>query len=135
MTNEELIREAEKVLKPYKSEDGRLHADVGAAILDTDGSLYTGVCVDTPSWGLCAERSAIAAMVTSGNYRIDKVVAVWRNDQTEKLHVLPPCGHCREFMRSLNQDNLDTDIILGKDDVKKLKDLIPYSEWPEPLGN
>ncbi|MEX0917180.1 MAG: cytidine deaminase [Candidatus Paceibacterota bacterium] len=133
MTNEELIREAEKVLKPYKSEDGRLHADVGAAILDKEGNLYTGVCVDTASWGLCAERSAIAAMVTNGNYKLDKVVAVWKDDKTNQLHVLPPCGHCREFMRSLDQENLEADIILGKTDIKKLKDLIPYNEWPGPL--
>lgn len=133
MTNDELIKEAEKVLAPHTPIDGRLHADVGAAILDRDGNVYTGVCVDTPGWGLCAERSAIAAMVTKGNYKLEKVVSVWRDKNTGKLHVLPPCGICREFMRSLDQENLEADIILGRDDVKKLKDLIPYYEWPEPL--
>lgn len=133
MTNEDLVNEAEKVLKPHKSEDGRFHADVGAAILDKDGNLYTGVCIDTPSWGLCAERNAIAAMVTNGNYKIDKVVAVWKDDKTNKLYILPPCGHCREFMRNLDQDNLDAEIILSKTDVKKLRDLLPYNEWPDPL--
>ncbi len=133
MTNDELIKAAEKVLAPYTSKDGRLHADVGAAILDKDGNIYTGVCIDTPGWGLCAERSAIAAMVTKGNYKLEKVVSVWRDENTGKLHVLPPCGICREFMRSLDQENLEADIILGRDDVKKLKDLIPYYEWPEPL--
>jgi cytidine deaminase len=133
MTIDELIKEAAKVLKPYKSKDGRLHADVGAAVLDKEGNVYTGVCVDTSGWGLCAERSAIAAMVTNGNYKVDKVVAVWRDDNTDKLHVLPPCGICREFMRNLDEANLEADVILGKTDVKKLRDLIPYHEWPEPL--
>ncbi len=72
-------------------------------------------------------------MVTNGNYKVDKVVAVWRDDNTDKLHVLPPCGICREFMRNLDEANLEADVILGKTDVKKLRDLIPYHEWPEPL--
>ncbi len=132
MTNDELILEADKVLNPITKE-GRLHGDVGAAVLSKDGKVYTGVCVDTPSWGLCAERSAFAAMITSGEYAFDKVVAVWRDDKTGKLHVLPPCGVCREFMRQIDQGNLESEVILGRNDVRKLKDLIPYYEWPRPI--
>ena len=133
MTNEELISEAEKILNPHKTEDGRLHADVGAALISRKGKLYVGTCVDTPSWGLCAERSAIAAMITAGEYEIDKIVGVWRDEKTEKLYVLPPCGICREFMRQIDRANLDTDIVLGKHSTRKLKDLIPFNKWPEPL--
>lgn len=35
------------------------------------------------------EQVAIAAMVTAGEYRIAKIVAVWRDDQG-RLYVLPP---------------------------------------------
>jgi cytidine deaminase len=133
MTNEELIQTAEKVLNPL-NKDGRLHGDVGAAVLGKNGKVYTGVCVDTPSWGLCAERSAFAAMITDGEYKFDKVVAVWKDDKTGKLHALPPCGVCREFMRQIDQGNLESEVILGKTEVKKLKELIPYYEWPVPLG-
>lgn len=132
MTNDELILEAEKVLNPI-TKDGRLHGDVGAAVLGKNGKVYTGICVDTASWGLCAERSAFAAMITNGEYNFEKVVAVWKDDKTGKLHVLPPCGVCREFMRQIDQTNLDSEVILGRNDVKKLKDLIPYYEWPQPL--
>jgi len=86
-----------------------------------------------PAGGLCAERSALAAMVTDGCYQIDKVLAVWRDEKTGKLHVLPPCGICRNFMRELDESNLEADVILGKEDIKKLKDLIPHYEWPEAL--
>jgi len=72
-------------------------------------------------------------MVTDGCYEIDKVVAVWRDNKSGKLHVLPPCGICRSFMRELDEKNLEAYVILGKGDIKKLKDLIPYHEWPEPL--
>jgi len=133
MTNEDLIQNAQKVLKPYKSDDGRLHADVGATVLGKNGKIYSGVCVDTASWGLCAERSALAAMITDGEYKIDRLVAVWKDEKTDKLHVLPPCGICREFMRQIDQRNLEADVILGKDKTKKLKELIPNYEWPEPL--
>ena len=128
-----LIDMAAEKLRPYKADDGRLHGDVAASVLSKNGKSYVGVCVDTPGWGLCAERSALAAMITDGCYQIDTVVAVWRDEKTGKLHVLPPCGTCRDFMRNIDRSNLEANVILGKEDIKKLKDLIPYHEWPKPL--
>jgi cytidine deaminase len=117
--------------------NGRLHGDVGAALVSEEGAIFVGVCVDTAGWGLCAERSAIAAMITAGEYRIRAIVAVWREDATidpdGKLVVLPPCGYCRQFMRDISDENLETDVILGRDKIVKLKDLLPYHQWPEPL--
>lgn len=133
MKTMQLIETAAAKLRPHKTEDGRLHGDVAAALLSKDGKTYTGVCVDTPGWGLCAERSAIAAMVTDGCYQIESIVAVWHDEKTGRLHVLPPCGTCRDFMRNIDKQNLETDVVLGKNDIQKLKDLIPYHEWQEPL--
>jgi len=134
MTNEELIERAARVLKPHTTADGRLFADVGATLLTDKGNAYSGVCIDTGSGtGFCAEHSAIAAMVTSGEYRITKIVAVWRDNGNGKLYVLPPCGRCREFIRQIDEANLETEVILAKDKTVKLKDLLPYHEWPEPL--
>ena len=132
MTPLELIHKASDKLRPYTS-SGRLHADVAAAVLSTNGKVYYGVCVDTPGWGLCAERSALAAMITDGVYIFSSIVAVWRDDKTGKLHVLPPCGICRDFMQAIDKANLEASIILGKEELKPLKDLIPYHQWPEPL--
>ena len=132
-TNDELIQKAESVLKPYTSADGRLHGDVGAAVLSEQGNVFVGVCVDTTGWGLCAERSALAAMITAGEYKFQKVVAVWKDDKTGKLHVLPPCGICREFMRRIDESNLESAVILGRSEEMKLKELVPRHEWPEPL--
>jgi len=102
--NAALIEIAAAVLNPIQVQ-GRLFADVGAAVVSATGDVFTGVCVDTAGWGLCAERSALAAMITAGQYKIAKVVAVWRDDGTGKLHVLPPCGICREFMRAIDETN------------------------------
>jgi cytidine deaminase len=79
--------------------------------------------------------SAIVAMITAGEYRIETIVAVWQEDKTidpnGKLYVVSPCGYCRQFMRDLHEDNLETNIILSRDKVVKLKDLLPYYNWSE----
>jgi len=134
MTNEELILSAASVLRPRATTDGRLMGDVGAILLTDNGNLYSGVCIDTGSGaGFCAEHSAIAAMVTSGEYRIAKIVAVWRNERDGKLYILPPYGRCREFIRQIDEANLETEVVLGKGKTLMLKELLPYHEWPEPL--
>ena len=134
MTNDELITHAANVLNPHTTSDGRLFGDVAATLLTDAGNAYSGVCIDTASGtGFCAEHSAIAAMVTAGEYRIAKIVAVWRDDRDGTLHVLPPCGRCREFIRQIDPANLDTEVVLGKDKALRLKDLLPYHEWPDPI--
>lgn len=128
ITNERLIKEAESVVKPTKIGD-YLVGDVGCALVTDQGNIFRGVCIDTCSgMGFCAEHSAIAAMVTAGEFKIRKLVGVWKDDKGV-THVLPPCGRCREFIRQVHKENLETDIILGKDKVVKLKELLPYHDW------
>jgi cytidine deaminase len=133
MTNDELIEEAARKLNPVTGPDGRLFGDVAAALVSEKGDLYTGVCIDTASWGICAERSAIATMATAGEYRIRRIVAVWRDERDGRLSVLPPCGVRREFMRRIDEANLDTEVVLGRDTAASLRDLLPHHAWPEPL--
>jgi cytidine deaminase len=136
MTNEELIAHAAGVLKPHTTVDGRWLGDVAATLLTDRGNVYSGVCIDTGSGtGFCAEHAAIAAMVTAGEYRIARIVAVWREEQTGMLSVLPPCGRCREFIRQIDPANLDTEVVLGINTVRPLKELLPFHAWPEPLPN
>lgn len=49
------------------------------------------------------------------------------------MHVLPPCGRCREFIRQIDPANLDTEVILGRNRTTPLRDLLPETGWPEPL--
>ena len=94
------------------------------------GNRYVGVCIDTGSGtGFCAEHSAIAAMVTAGELEISSIVAVWKNKAGATV-VVPPCGRCREFIRQISPANLDTDVVLGRDNVVKLRELLPFHEWP-----
>lgn len=70
---------------------------VSAAVLSAKGNIYTGVCIDTAcSLGMCAERNAIANMITNGENTICRMIAVDRSGQA-----VPPCGACREFMAQL----------------------------------
>ena len=96
---------------------------VAAAILTKKGNIYVGVCIDTASTlGMCAERNAIANMITNGESKIDKVVAVMPDGK-----VGPPCGACREYMMQLDKDSGNIEILLDLETEKtvKLKELIP----------
>src|SRR5215831_2031284 len=78
---ETLIKRAAAVANPRQVGD-RLVGDVGCALVTDQGNIYVGVCLDTASGtGFCAEASAIAAMVTAGEFRISQIVAVWKDEQ------------------------------------------------------
>ena len=84
---------------------------VAAAILTVSGNVYVGVCIDTcSSLGMCAERAAIASMLTHGESRIRRVVAVMSNGK-----VGSPCGACREFMMQLDKNSSNIEILLDTD--------------------
>ncbi len=98
---------------------------VAAAILTKAGNIYTGVCIDTAcSLGMCAERNAIANMITNRESQIEKVVAVMPDGQ-----VGSPCGACRELMMQLDPGSGEIEILLDLETEKtvKLKELVP--DW------
>jgi cytidine deaminase len=132
-SNTDLINTAQGVLNPH-AVGGRLFGNVASVLITATGNRFSGVCIDTGSGtGFCAEASAITAMVTAGEYRIATIVAVWRDDDG-LLYVLPPCGRCREFIRQVDQANLDTEVILGQDRSALVRELLPAHDWPEPLA-
>lgn len=129
ISHDVLIASAAAVLNPHAVDDRRF-GDVGSTLVTKAGNHYSGVCIDTSSGtGFCAEHAAIAAMVTAGEYEIAKIVAVWRDDQGV-LHVVPPCGRCREFIRQIDPANLDTEVVLSHTSSARLRDLLPHSSWP-----
>ncbi len=98
---------------------------VSAALLTTKGTIYVGVCVDTAcSLGMCAERNAIANMITNGESQIAKIVAVMPDGKAGM-----PCGACREFMMQLDKDAGEIEILCDYETKKsvKLNALIP--DW------
>jgi cytidine deaminase len=98
---------------------------VAAAILTKSGNVYVGICIDTAcSLGMCAERNAIANMLTNGENEIEKVVAVMPDGK-----VGLPCGACRELMMQLSENSGEIEILTDYENHKtvRLKDLM--SEW------
>lgn len=128
VSNQALIEKAKSVVNSRKVGPSMV-GDVGSALVTYKGNIYLGVCMDIQSGiGFCAEHSAIAAMVTAGEFRIEKIVAVWLNEQRETF-ILSPCGRCREFIRQIHQDNIATKIIMDTDKVLTLAELLPYHDW------
>ena len=124
MDFDELYGHAKSVLNPRRLSREAEAGGVGAAVLSESGRVYTGVCIDTSSsMGFCAEHAAAAAMITAGENRVLKMVAVnWDGA------ILPPCGRCREFISQLHEENLNTQVLVARETVLTLRELLPF-DW------
>jgi cytidine deaminase len=98
--------------------------EVGAAILATDGRIFTGCNIENSTYGLtmCAERVAIFKAVSEGATEFLKVAIV-----ADHLRITPPCGCCRQMIWEFSTD--ETEVILANlgGDVQNfdIKDLFP----------
>jgi len=81
---------AEKAYAPYS------RFRVGAALLCSDGTVFTGVNVENRSYGLsnCAERTAIFTAVASGRRDFRALALTCIDAQTP----VSPCGACRQVI-------------------------------------
>ena len=124
MTFDELYTRAKAVLNPRRLSPEAEAGGVGAALLSNSGAVYVGVCIDTAcSMGFCAEHAAAAAMITAGEHRVLKMVAVnWDGA------ILPPCGRCREFISQLHEDNLAAEVLVAEGVIVPLHTLLPH-DW------
>lgn len=107
---------------------------VGAALLCTDGTVFTGTNVENASYGLtnCAERSAVFSAVSSG-YRDYAAIAVYSPDSTEPV---PPCGACRQVLSEFVGD--DFPVYYGGSDGEirsaRFSKIFPESGLPDLIG-
>ena len=72
---------------------------IGAAVLTSDGSIYSGANIENASYGLscCAERTAIFKAVSEGSKRIIAIAVVGKSEEFTR-----PCGACRQVMVEFN---------------------------------
>lgn len=118
-----LITRASEVLNPRVVSPFIEAGGVAAAILTKKGNVYTGVCIDTAcSLGMCAERNAIANMITNGESEIVKLVCIMRDGT-----VGSPCGVCREYLMQLDRYSKNIKILKDKDtyEIVTLGELVP----------
>ncbi|XP_070614327.1 cytidine deaminase [Erythrolamprus reginae] len=106
---------------------------VGAALLTSEGEIFTGCNVENACFplGICAERAAIQKAVSEGHTKF-RAMAISCNSQE---YFTLPCGACRQVLREFGQE---WEIYLTKMDgtyiQKTLEDLLPLSFGPEHLN-
>lgn len=119
-----LYQKAVEVLNPRQVSESLEAGGVAAALVTDKGNVYRGVCIDTAcSLGFCAEHAAVATMLTAGEDRVEKIVAVGSLGD-----IMPPCGRCRELLMQLG--NPDALVLVAEDTAVKVKDLLPFY-WQE----
>ena len=72
------------------------HFRVGAALLCSDGAVFSGTNVENRSFGLtvCAERSAILSAVSAGKRAFALIVIA----TPDSSYPVSPCGACRQVL-------------------------------------
>jgi cytidine deaminase len=110
---------------------------VGAAVLDDLGRIHAGCNVENAAYpeGLCAEASALSAMVLAGSTRARAVLVVGNGGKNHSAWTTP-CGGCRQKLREFGAPDLP---ILCANDLDTgpsytLAQLLPEGFGPEHLG-
>lgn len=108
---------------------------VGAAVLMSDGNIFTGSNQENAAYSacLCAERVALlyACANAGDSYPISMAIAAYQNgDFTE--NVITPCGECCQVLIEMEK-RFSTKIklyLIGRNEVKTLEsasELLPYA--------
>ena len=105
---------------------------VGAAVRAGSGRVFAGCNVENAAYpqGLCAEASAIAAMVTAGEREILELLTVAGGEE-----LATSCGGCRQKLREFATDDLPVHLC-GPDGLHRtvtMGQLLPMSFGPHHL--
>ena len=133
MTPEKLISMAVEAMgKAYAPYSG---FRVGAALLCSDGTVYTGCNIENAAYSPtnCAERTAIFKAVSEGR-RDFTAIAVCGGKNGIITNLCTPCGVCRQVLREFCKDDFPV-YLAHKDGFKALTlgDLLPYSFGEDSL--
>ena len=116
-----LIKKAEKARKraytPYSK------FQVGAALLSTNGKIFTGCNIENASFGLavCAERVAIFKAISEGSTKFEAIAVIGDTGKP-----CSPCGACRQVISEFGKDiTLIMANLKGDVKIKKIKELLP----------
>lgn len=97
---------------------------VGAALLTSNGKIFTGANVENASYGLtvCAERIAVFKAVSEG-YTKFQAIAIYTNTNDFTM----PCGACRQVLYEFSP-NIKVIISNRENKIKQLvlTELLPY---------
>lgn len=133
MTPEKLIALATKAMEnayaPYSG------FKVGAALLCSDGTVYTGCNIENAAYSPtnCAERTAVFKAVSEGRKDFT-AIAVCGGKNGIITNLCTPCGVCRQVLQEFCKDDFPV-YLAHKDGYKTLTlgDLLPYSFGEDSL--
>ena len=100
---------------------------VGCAILLKDNTVIKGVNIENAAYGvvLCAERSAMAAVISQGQQGNIAAIAV----ATDASPLGSPCGMCRQFLSEFLLPH--TPIVFGngknESQLTNITELLPFA--------
>jgi len=105
---------------------------VGAALRTETGALFSGCNVENAAYplGVCAETSAISAMVAAGESRIAEILVLGPGPER-----IAPCGACRQRIAEFMRDGGVVHLAGPAGDVLSLPlaDLLPHPFGPASL--
>ncbi|UTW54833.1 cytidine deaminase [Kordiimonas sp. SCSIO 12610] len=107
---------------------------VGAAVLSSNGKIYTGCNVENAAYplGMCAEALAIGNMILAEHS--SKIEAIVISGPGK--HLCSPCGGCRQRIREFSDAKTAIYVCDNENTVlleTTLDELLPYSFGPENL--
>ncbi len=125
-----LTSELEALLAAARAVRDRAYAPysafhVGSALRAENGAIFVGCNVENASYGatICAERSAVLAMVAAGQ-RVIGSIAVFTEAETLTM----PCGLCRQVIAEFQRD---TQLIVANPRQRRV---LMFSDiFPEPF--
>ena len=113
---DELIRRAVTAKQTSYSPYSKFR--VGAAILTSDGEIFSGCNVENASYGLaiCAERNAVFQAAFAGKRKIIAVAVT-----SDEKSFLTPCGACRQVISEFAAGNAEIVLITVDGKTKSVK--------------
>lgn len=102
------------------------HFKVGAALLCSDGSVYTGANIENGAYSatVCAERTAFFKAISEGKKQFVKIAIVGGNIEKPCY----PCGVCRQVMSEFCDENFEILLLKDGEIIKHtLSELLPHS--------
>ena len=115
------------------------HFAVGAALLCSDGSVFTGSNIENAAFTptVCAERVAFFKAVSEGKRDFLAIAIAGGKDGGRPAPGVSPCGVCRQVMMEFcAYESFEVIIGSGAEDMKayKLSDILPLGFGPENLS-
>lgn len=123
------VRVRDRAYSPYSNHP------VGAVIVTDSGKIYMGANVESAHYkGICAEASAIAAMVSAGERKIRMIVIA----SPSMEHICTPCGDCRQRIREFSDKETRIHSVWADGSpggVMTIDELLPHSFGPSIMAS